>query len=109
MADLRKAIGDRIRFYRKKKGYTQAYLAEQVKISNNHLSTIERGLSFPNMDTLICIINTLECSADDIFCDVIKRSEQAKSTRISELVDKLPETERKKAIAILEALLENQL
>ena len=109
MADKRKAIGARIKQYRIQKGYTQAALAEMVGISNNHLSTIERGLSFPNLDTMIAMINALDCSADEIFCDVIQRSAQVQSTRISELVDKLPEAERKKAIAILEVFLQNQL
>ena len=36
-------IGLKISYYRKKRGYTQAQLAEKVNLSTNYLGLIERG------------------------------------------------------------------
>ena len=98
-------VGQRIQALRKKKGYTQSQFAEMIGLSNNYLSDIERGRSFTTLDKLIAIMNTLECSADDLFIDVTKYSYKAKASRLSEQLDKLSPSDRKKALAILEAFI----
>lgn len=64
-------IGKRIQKIRKAKGYTQQQFAEMIGLSTNYLSDIERGKSSARLDKLVAIINALECSADDVFSDVI--------------------------------------
>ena len=57
-----KEIGLKIAYYRKKKEYTQAQLAEKVGISTNYLGMIERGnqgKSF-SLGTLFLIAEALE-------------------------------------------------
>lgn len=105
MNDIERLIGKRIQKLRKSKGYTQQQFSEMVGISTNYLSDVERGKSFPRPEKLVSIMNTLDCSADDIFEDVISCGYKVKSSRLSERLDTLPPEERDKAFAILEAFI----
>lgn len=64
-----KEIGLKIASYRKKKGYTQAQLAEMVGISSNYLSLIERGNKGQSysMETLFKIAEALEITVSELF------------------------------------------
>lgn len=63
-----KEIGLKIAYYRKKKGYTQAQLAEMVGISSNYLSLIERGNKGQSysMETLFKIAEALDVNVNDL-------------------------------------------
>ncbi len=98
-------IGKRIQKIRKAKGYTQQQFAEIIGLSTNYLSDIERGKSSARLDKLVAIINSLECSADDIFADVITFGYKVKSSRLSERLMSLPPREQEKAFAILDAFI----
>ena len=63
-----KEIGLKIAYYRKKKEYTQAQLAEKVGISTNYLGMIERGnkgKSF-SLGTLFLIAQALEVKPEEL-------------------------------------------
>ena len=69
-----RAVGQRIRAAREKKGLTQEELAALVDISPTHVSVIERGTKIPRMDTFVAIANVLEVSADSLLVDVVDRA-----------------------------------
>lgn len=98
-------IGKRIQTIRRAKGYTQQQFAELVGLSTNYLSDIERGKSSARLDKLTAIINALECSADDIFSDVLDVGYKIKSSRLSQRLEALPRREQETALAILEAFI----
>ncbi len=98
-------IGKRIQTLRKSKGYTQEQFSEMVGLSTNYLSDIERGKSSARLDKLASIINALDCSADDLFCDVIDRGYQIKTSRLSERLEVLSPEDREKAFVILDAFI----
>lgn len=102
-----RAIGKRIQMIRRAKGYTQQQFAEMIGLSTNYLSDIERGKSLARLDKLVTIINSLECSADDVFSDVLKSGYKVKSSRLTEQIEALPPAERERAFAILDAFLGN--
>lgn len=63
--------GLKIAYYRKKKGYTQAKLAEQIGMSTAYLGQIERGNrgnSF-SLETLYQIADALEIEAELLMKD----------------------------------------
>ena len=99
-------IGKRIQKIRRAKGYTQQQFAEVIGLSTNYLSDIERGKSSARLDKLVAIINALECSADDVFSDVIEFGYKIKSSRLSERLEALPPEEQEKAFAILDAFIQ---
>lgn len=55
----KKMVGDRIKRRRNASGITQEKLAEQIGMSKNHLSNIERGRYLPNITTIQLICNIL--------------------------------------------------
>ena len=50
--EYQKALGERIRRFRRDLQLTQMDLAKQVGVTNGQISTIERGLSAPSIGTL---------------------------------------------------------
>lgn len=61
-------IGLKIAYYRKKRGYTQAQLAERVGVSTNYLGLIERGNNGKSysMETLLSIAEALDVTIADL-------------------------------------------
>lgn len=61
-------IGLKIAYYRKKRGYTQAQLAERVGVSTNYLGLIERGNNGKSysMETLLNIAEALGVTVTDL-------------------------------------------
>ena len=59
MSNLKVGLGKRIKRIRESKNYTQEYLAELVGIEQATLSNIERGKSYPSVDTLQKIADSL--------------------------------------------------
>ena len=57
-------MGKRIKNRRKTLGIKQNELAERIGISNNHLSSIERGLSNPSLNVFVDICNQLQVTPD---------------------------------------------
>lgn len=63
-----RAIGLKISYYRKRKGLTQAQLAELVGISTNYLGMIERGNNGQSysMEVLLKLAEALDVDAHDL-------------------------------------------
>lgn len=58
------ALGERIARRRKQLNIKQNVLADQLEISNNYLSSIERGREKPSLEILIKICNALNITPD---------------------------------------------
>lgn len=56
-----------IKQYRIKKGYTQEYIANELKISLRYYQNIEYGKSIPNVILGIKLSNILGVRPEDIF------------------------------------------
>jgi len=64
-----KAIGTRVRRKMLDKNLSQFELANEIGVSNPHISNIERGKTKVSLPTLIDIANALETSLDELVCD----------------------------------------
>lgn len=62
-------FGKRIKDAREKIGLTQFELAEEIKISQNFLGDIERGIKLPSLDTFVKLANVLKMSTDSLLAD----------------------------------------
>ncbi len=83
------AIGKRIRFYRKNKGYTQEKLAELVDISTTHMSHIETGSTKLSLECFATLSEALEVKADDLLHDQEETQEDIRA-EIIELLENSP-------------------
>ena len=59
------------------------------------------------LDKLIAIMNTLECSADDIFEDVITSGYKNKESKLSDKIEKLSDKNKMLIFDVLDTLLNN--
>ncbi len=62
-------IGQRIRKFRKIRGFSQEELAERVDISVPHMSHIETGNTKLSLPVLVAIAGALEVRTDDLLFD----------------------------------------
>ena len=90
-----KSIGRRIQMRREELGMKQEELAENVNLSPNYMSAIERGVKIPRLETFIRIANTLNMSADLLLMDVLKTGNEIKSSILSKKIQDLPLENRK--------------
>jgi len=104
---MEKIIGKRIAQYRRRKGMTQEELSEILEITPHYLSALERGLYNIKLEMLVKILNILECSADEVFCDVVDKSSSITTSRLSMLLNNLPIDEQKKILAVVETMIGN--
>ena len=65
------ALGKRIRSIRNEKHISVQKLADCVGVQRSFINQLEAGDKFPSFATLVTIINTLECSADEVLYDYI--------------------------------------
>jgi len=65
--ELRGVLGQRIKFFRFRKQFSQADLAEKAGISITFLSNIERGNNFPQTGTLCSLAKALEIEVWELF------------------------------------------
>lgn len=101
-----KKIGKRFKQRREAMGLTQEDLAEKTGLSINYISTIERGAFFPRCQRLITILNALETSADEVFCDVLDYSIDYKQAKLSEELHLLPIEEQKRILKVVELMIQ---
>ena len=74
-------IGQKIRKYRKVRGYSQEQLSEQVNISVTHLSHIETGNTKLSLPVLVAISKVLDIQTDDL----LSEKNSGRNTAIGEL------------------------
>ena len=99
-----KHIGARIRAVRTEKKITQEQLAEVVGVGTSHISHIETGSGTPSFETIIQIINALDCSADELLCIDVKNARPYLNNWLCELVEDCDATETKLIVDTVTAL-----
>ncbi|UCB57051.1 MAG: helix-turn-helix transcriptional regulator [Candidatus Omnitrophota bacterium] len=66
MSELRRKIGDNIRYYRSEKKLTQAQLAKKAKLSRGYISRVEHGRVNMYLTTLFELAKALGVSCKDL-------------------------------------------
>lgn len=61
-----KLLGLQIKKLRKSKGFSQLNLSVKLGITREHLSKIERGVTYPSVKILFDIVETLNAEFKDI-------------------------------------------
>jgi transcriptional regulator with XRE-family HTH domain len=74
--ELKGILGQRIKFFRLRKQFSQAGLAEKAGISITFLSNIERGNNFPQTGTLCNLATALGVEVWELFKPEEARDEQ---------------------------------
>lgn len=103
-----KAVGQRIKAARERRGLTQEELAALVNISPTHVSVIERGAKTVRMDTFVAIANVLEVSADSLLIDVVDHAAASAASELSDAIERLPYEERMRILKAIRILTEKE-
>lgn len=74
MENKEKILGLRIMQRRKQKNIKQSELAEIIGVSENQISNIENGKSFPRMQKFMKICEVLNCNPDYLLSGIIQNS-----------------------------------
>lgn len=98
----KKLVGNRIKRRRKAAGLTQEALAEQVGLSKNHLSNIERGRYLPMIETMLMVCDALGQTPDYYLIGKIS----PETDRISQMVKRLSEDSQRILYRLIETYLE---
>ncbi len=104
---IKNSIGKRIQECRKKKGLTQEALAEKIGVSTHYLSALERGIYNIKLELLVDILNETDSSADDVFCDVVRKSSAVKATRLSAKLEQLSYEEQHRIYEVVDTMIKN--
>lgn len=102
-----KKIGKRIAAQRKKLKMTQEYVASQVGISVNYLSSIERGVKTPKIDIFINLIDYLGITPNEIFMDVAESLRDLKYSEIAGKMDDLTVSEHVIVMDVMESTIQS--
>ena len=74
--DIKKGFGLRIKDFREVHNFSQEYIAEKLSTTNQAISNIERGQTFPLPQRIADIINFFNISPRDLFDFGYKRRSQ---------------------------------
>jgi len=86
---IKDALGKKIKFFRFRKGLSQAGLAEKAEISITFLSTIERGIKFPQPDILSKLAKALDVEIFELFkADLVDSDSKGMMSQLSEDITK---------------------
>lgn len=67
-------LGSRIMQRRKQRGIKQSQLAEAIGVSDNQISNIENGKSFPRLNSFLKICEILDCNSDYLLAGIVKNN-----------------------------------
>ena len=98
-----KAIGQRIKIARIKKGVTQETVADLIDITPAHMSNVETGKTKVSLPTLIAIANALSVSVDTLLCDNVIASKIIFEKEAKELFEDCNEYEIRVLVDVLKA------
>ncbi len=84
--DLKIRLGQRVKFFRKKRSLSQEQLAEMINMETKSLSRIESGHNYPMYENLVLISSALEIEPWQLyFTDETKNLDVMKDEIISAL------------------------
>ncbi len=102
------AIGRKIKMYRKKRGKTQADLAENLDVSSKYISAIERGEAKVSLKRLDEIAEILNVSITDLLTGADKNSSSYGESEILELTSKWTSKEKSLLIEVINTINKNR-
>lgn len=98
-----KAIGQRIKIARIKKGSTQEAVADIIDVTPAHMSNIETGKTKVSLPTLIAIANALSVSVDTLLCDNVLSSKVIFENEAKEIFKDCDEYEVRMLVNLLKS------
>ena len=97
-------LGERIKFWRQYRNFTQEKLAEKVELTPGFISLIETGKKRASLETLLFISKELEITLNDLLVGNQITQPNDYSIEFAELISNLNESERNLIFEITKAI-----
>lgn len=85
-----KDLGTRMRKLRKAKNVSIQKLADEIGVTRNYISQLEKGEKVPSLDTLVGVANVLKVSADELLCDYLVAENTIAPAEVNAKIAALP-------------------
>ena len=102
-----RAIGVRIRRFRKTQGLTQQTLAELSQQEPSNISHIERGVTKLSLPTIVSIANALGVTVNDLLCDSLTEDKASYEREAADILADCSHQELRIITGTMRALKEN--
>lgn len=109
MSDLKYVLGEKIRNYRKWRGYSQEELANLANLHTVYIGQLERGEKSPTIDSLEGIVEALGISFEELFRHIKPAPNDQEGVVLNEIITKVQSrsTEEQQSISkMIDLLLE---
>jgi transcriptional regulator with XRE-family HTH domain len=93
------------REWREFRGLTQEQVADRLGTSKSAVSKMERGQSRYNQSSLEAWANALSCEPSDLIARPPPSEGETDSGRLFHMIERAPPEERRRALAVIEAML----
>lgn len=103
---MKEKLGHKIKALRKTKNLSQEKLANKAELSQQHISRIEKGLTFPCVATLTKIANVLNISINDLVDNDIFQMEDKYTVDILRKVELLSIEDKIKVLGYVDRMLD---
>ena len=97
-------LGERIKFWRQHRNFTQEKLAEKVELTPGFISLIETGKKRASLETLLFISKELEITLNDLLVGNQITEPNDYNVEFAELISDLNESERNLLFEISKAM-----
>ncbi len=108
----KESFGERMARLRQTAGFSQRDLAAEIGISNRMIAYYEKETKYPPTHLLPLLVKALEVSSDQLLgIEKVKGNGKTRDNRLwrrFSQVEKLPTTQRKQIVQILDAFLERE-
>ena len=103
------ALGQKVKQYRKEKGYSAEKLSEIAGVSKSHINNIESANSHASAEVLVRIANALDISVDILLSDSLegRSSQQAHMKEYAQILEECTGREAKIIVNTVKALKES--
>lgn len=104
---LKEAFGNRIKSLRRERGLTQDALAFRAERAVDTISLIERGINWPNAETVEKLAEALDATINELFDDLMLPSDTHADDRLAigrDMLKKLNHNELELALVMLKAI-----
>ena len=85
--EVKKLFGKKIKNLRDENKMSQEDLSVKLEITQRQVSMIERGLSFPKLQTLNKLANIFKCNIQDLFDYSHLQSQEILKTELKKIID----------------------
>ena len=99
-----KALAERLKTARVKKGYSQSKLAELCSVSTNTIGKLEISYTTVSLKTILTIANVLEIDINYLLSDTQPESKQATDLFIESLLQDFTEKDKQLLIQVITAI-----